>query len=303
MYNEALKAKYIEQKKNISTFNEKQIIGIFNRCEPYEKIAGKDLCNFSTTQIENMFRTMGFVSADSLCVFSSILSTYSSWCLGNGLIEDSQNHYTEMNNRRLYEMINLTQFDLKIVERNEVVNWCSKLNYSMGKVVLLGLFEGICGINFENLLGLTIDDLDMDNNRVRIEGDWIGISRELANFMEQSYEEDFYYSYDSERKVNFIKSNLIIKERSNTSSTSSEFRKGRRVYFELKRIFKQLGVEKWMTAKALVVSGQIHFIKEESAKRGIAPKEYISKYKKEIEGRYHRRFDSSRFLYSYERYL
>lgn len=303
MYNKALKEEFMEQKKAVATFNELYLIGVFNRCEPYEKELNKDIRDFSSGQIENMFRTMGFVSTDSIRVFCSTLSTYTSWCLGRGLVGDSQNYYAEFDGHRLGEMVNQTQVDMRIVSRDEVMSWCAKLDYYTGKVILLGLFEGICGQNFAWLLNMRIGDLEYYNNRININGKWFYISKELTNYMVAANEEEWYIAQPSERRVYFEKSDLIVKERLNVKSGVSDFRKGRRIYFETKRIFSFLGVERWMTTNALVVSGQIHYIKEESAKRQISPEEYIQQYQGEIEARFNRRFDKWRFILNYGRYL
>ena len=94
MYNKEIKQRWIDLKNEntISCLN--YYANKMNNTEEYEKLFNKDLCNFTVSEILDMYRAMDFYSANTIYITNKIYADYTDWCINEGLVADSQNHYS-----------------------------------------------------------------------------------------------------------------------------------------------------------------------------------------------------------------
>ena len=97
MYNEERKRQYIEMKESNVTLPFRALERLFNQTEPFEEKNGKDVCEWTTTEILDFYKYLDQYSLSSLVVINSNLCLYTNWCLIEMLIPDCQNHYLEIN--------------------------------------------------------------------------------------------------------------------------------------------------------------------------------------------------------------
>lgn len=292
MYNEERKIRFIEEKTSEASISKSSLSCAFKDSEPFETELGKDVCDFTASEIENMFRTFNSSSIARLNVLKSYYTTYTDWCMGQALVRDFQNHFLEIRANDLERMLNRALMEKRCIGREDVINWCAQLENPLSKVIFLGLFEGLKGELYCELAELKGGDIDFANRTVYVanRGKRIKISKELANYMEDALEEDFYYPMTPSKYDRFAleKSDLVIKNRANTygSADREKINRARKIHNDVKRCFKYLGIEKWMTANAIYIAGVINFAKTEAEKKGMKPKEYCTSCCSEFKEKY-----------------
>lgn len=304
MYNDELKNTYITEKTKTATVDKFYLPNLFKRCEPFETELNKDVCNFTTKEIENMYKTLDYKGFETIVVTNSALSLYTNWCLSQGVSKDSQNHFLEFDRPRLSMLINKAYKNARVVSRETISDWCRQLPNPSDAFVLMGLFEGISGKDYTEFTHLMIDDVDIERSTILLPGrkEPVVFSKELCRYAIESANEKWYYSISEEmkRKVEFKESRNVIKEYCNSDSSQSDYQKGRRIYSKLIRILNFLGVKNQINASAIVNSGIVDLIKRESKRMKISPTEYINNYLSEISYRYPKKmFTRSVMIYKF----
>lgn len=306
MFNEDIKKRYIAEKENSTTVDKHYLPNLFKKCEPFEQKLDKDVCNFTTREIENMMKTINFSSFESIGVANSSLSQYTMWCMKQGLVFDSQNHYLELNRPRLAELVNKTVQNMRIVTREKVLDWCFEMPNPSDQFIMLGLFEGIKGQDFCEFTMMRNEDVHLESRTITLpnRGD-MKFSYELCSFGVQSAEATEYFSVSGkmERIVPVAESGYIIKNYPNVVEGVSQFQKGRRIYNRLTRAFSFLGINGWMSASALMDSGIVHMVRSRSEELGISCDEYMSTRIDELSKRYDKRILKSTLMNKYGDYL
>lgn len=306
MYNEEVKKRYIVEKENSTTVDKHYLPNLFKKCEPFEEKLNKDACNFTTREIENMMKTINFSSFESIGVANSSFSQYTMWCMKQGMVLDSQNHYLELNRPRLAELVNKTVQNMRIVSREKVLDWCFEMPNASDQFIMLGLFEGIKGQDFCEFTMMKNDDVHLEKSTITVpnRGE-MDFSCELCTFGMQSAEATEYFSVTGkmERIVPVAESDYIIKNYPNVFDNVSQFQKGRRIYNRLARAFSFLGIGDWMSASALVDSGVVHMVRNRSKELGISCDEYMSTKINEVSKRYDKRILKSTLINKYGDYL
>lgn len=287
MYNEELKQRYIKEKMATTTINKFLLPNLFEKSRPFEERLNKDLCNFTTREAENMLRTNDYASLDSIVVATSSYKLYVDWCITQGLVTDSQNHFNEFTWNRLATMINKEKVKLKVVTRDQLISWCEQLPNPRNQFVLLAIFEGIGGKDYREVWNIHRSDIDVDNCTIRlIDKGEVTFSKKLCYYALNSADEEYYYSMSAKmtKKVKFKESDLVIKEYPNTFR-DDEFLKGRNIYSTAMRSFAYLDID-YLRPNDLRTSGIIHMINSEKERLGLTTDEYLQTHLTDVMSRY-----------------
>lgn len=121
--------------------------------------------------------------------------------------------------------------------------------------------------------------------------------------MTNKSEETEYQSLTSERPAIIIPSNKIIKDFANTKETADQFRKGRRIYGRIKRIFSYIGIDRYMKPMSIADSGMIYYINEMAAKDGVNARQWMKDHVDDIYRQFNRSIDHNRFYSQYKDFL
>lgn len=307
MYNEEIKKRYIEDKTAIATVDKFFLPNLFKKSESFEDELGKDLCNFTTSEIENMYKTLDYKSFDSIVVNNSMYSMYVNWCLNQGMIVDSQNHFLEFDKRRLASLVNKMMQNIQIVTRETVLKWCLEFPNPSDCFLVLGAFEGVKGKNYCDFVNLKMQDINLKDNTIKLysRDKPLIFSKQLCNYGIESAMESEYRSVSGEMKhnVEFIPSDKVIKDYPNCIDNTTEYQMGKRIYNKITRALNYVGVGDYMTVSSLVNSGIIYTIKSKSKRLNISCEEYLSTHLNEISCQYGKRLVKSNLLIKYEEYL
>lgn len=300
MYNEYDKMCYIEAKQREVTINVFQLPNLFRRSEPFENELGKDVSKFTKEEVVAMLTQIGYKSLNAIKVETSYWHDYTRW---SGT-PDTQNGFILS-----LDELNSMLPKKRIVTRTEVLDWCGKVLNPSDCVILLGIFEGIKGEDYCELVSLKRSDIDVGQSTVKLYGrsEPLKVSTTLIDYMLESADTNIYYPYGDvvEKKYMIIASSLVIKESSNTKEDASVFRKGRRIYTKARIVFDYLGVGDWMKPNILTTSGIIDTILTGSNKNGMKCQDYLltRECRAEIKYRYKKDIQPRQFILEYGTYL
>lgn len=305
MFNEESKRNFKNYKIERASYDPFYIDNVFNKTEPFETELNKDACNFSSIEIENMYKTMNFTSANTLMMFNSLLLSYTGYCFMNGLVIDSQNHYEEFDSERLSNLVNKFILNSKIVSKKKICEWCNELPNPSDRFLLLGLFEGISGNDYIEFAELKREDIDAENCEINLpERGKAKFSKQLCDYAIDSADETVYTALTPKGKEsNLIKSEYVLKNFPNVQEGVSRFRKGRRIYGRIRRIFVYLGVDSYLKPSDILDSGVIDYINNKGRESGVGAKEYLFKNFQDVQKNFNRHIQASRFYGEYKDFL
>lgn len=276
MYNQELKERYRTEKESYTTVSAYYFSSLFKKTEPFEEQLNKDISNFTTREIINMYKTLAIMSLDTIVTMNSNLSMYTQWCIQENLVNDYQNHFLEIDRDMMATFVNKLAMDKKVVSRQQVLDWCQQLPNPSDSFCLLGLFEGIRGGGYLELALAKMEDFN-DNVFTAYNGRKIKVSSALIEYAEQSNETLDYQSITNTmtREVTLIENGRIIKDYPNVQRSESLVVLRRRTQSRLARIFDYMGILDYMNGNDIRMSGVVDMVNTRSRELEISGKDYI----------------------------
>lgn len=305
MYNQEFKKRYEEEKRTYTTISKYGLTSVFNKTASFEEELCKDVSNFTTYEIINMYKTLDFKTLDYLAITNSSLVGYTQWCIEQGLVKDFQNHYLEIDRQTMQSVLNIVATKNKIVTREQVLMWCGQLPNPSDAFCLLGVFEGVKGSGYLELTYAKVGDFK-DNEFTSYEGRIIKVSDELIQYAKESDVTLEYHSISNtmSKKATLVDNGRVLKGYPTFRGEETPAILRRRIQSRLARIFEYLHINDWMTGYDIRVSGIIHMIKKRSKELDLSYEQYIrGQGIKEIKEQYDYRLVPSTFLMKYEEYL
>ena len=299
MYNSEIKKRYISEKESGIRINPYIMPALFEKTAAYEEAAGKDVCNFSASQAAEMLNAFGSHSINSVNVNVSMLKQYTDWCIQQGIAARPQNPYkgisADLAFRREY-------YEKRVWSREQVLACCRDLPDFCDRFILLGLFEGIKGKNYCEFTMMKRADIDSARRTIGLYGRGPCIfSEELCRLGIKSADEYYYHTLSGDRSIPFPPDDdHVIKAQRNAMERADLFRKGRRVYTALNRIFRFIGADPDMNAQTVAESGMIDMIKRRSRENGMSAQAYLySSSFSEVEKQYDTHIVKAHFIKKY----
>ena len=296
MFNEDLKNRYIEEKTERVTIDKFYLPNVFRKTEVFEQLLNKDLCNFTVSEIYEMIKVCGFTGYNTLANFISACSMYTNWCLNQGFVYDSQNHFLEIRPDQYSRLIDRIATDMRIATRGQIEKWIMELPNPSDKFVFLGVFEGIKGTAYCEYIDLLGEDINCDKCEIflRATNRTLKCSTMLCEIGIESANTFSYYPLTGkmEREGKFIDSDKVIKDVNNIRTTPNP---GRRIYFKLLRSIKYLGIESFFDPNALQDSGMMDMVISRSKELNISERQYVYEHIDEINNRYNKKYAAYEF--------
>lgn len=302
MYNEAIKLRYKQERETSVVVPQYALKLDFKKTSAFEEQLDKDAYDFTVYEILNMYKTWNIKSIDTLYVINNRLSQYTQWALEQNLVADSQNHYLEINRDMLTGCINMIAQQKRIVSREQMIAWCSKLPNACDKFIFLGLYEGLNGSNYEDFWNASIDDIDKENKTIRVKRGVIPISIDLIEYAEEANNtlELYPMTGDMGRATKLVENGKIIKLKINCKY-DDPIHNGKNIYIAIVRVCKFLDIDRWYNTRQANESGIINFIKQGMEQYDLSFHDYLwSEHLKEVEFQYNRRIVRSSFYTKYK---
>jgi hypothetical protein len=310
------KERYIEVKimENVTYPRETRsfLSAIFDSVEKYEQEYGKDVCNWTTNRVLEYYKLLNYSSIEALFNLNSQLKIYTQWCFNEGLVQDGINHFAEIFLTDLSACVNKAKRDKLVLTRNEIMDMVSQLTNPRDQFIILALYEfGGNDNNFYDLAALKIQHLDEKNNLLNLpSGRAVKISDELKQICIDAAATLQYYTIQAEGSKReplreLFESDYVIKDLFNTEFPDDMKRKGRRIFFCLRRCFNSLGYEtKELTANKIAESGQLNMIVQMAKAKNMDPKSFL--YTEDVsivKKQYNKRFVPKQYILKYGDYL
>jgi len=284
MFNEERKRRYIDLKESNVTLPYRSLERLFNSTELFEEKWGKDVCEWTTTEIMEYYKYLDVYSLSSIVVCNSNLNLYTNWCLTETLVPDAQNHYLEIRPDMLKACINQEYLTRMIVTRDELINSIDQLPNYTDRFMFLAFFEGICGPEYCEMVSATKDDID--GNVIHLcTGRNIEISDKLKEIAHYAATEEWYQTYGLSGRVlkysELDPPNLIFKtvaRREIKRTNGAMMQAAGRRFDKAKEL---MGMPQRTTTKSIIVSGKIHFIKQLMEEENLTVEEVI-RVKKDV---------------------
>ena len=305
LYNEEFKKKYLEEEKSRNVALSMYMQHRFRQSASYEESLGKDIYDFTIREITDYYKMLCSTSLETLMVLNSQFSIYTRYAISNNITATKENHFDEIDNEILNTCINKNLLKARIYTRDQLYDLTKNMPNPSEKYIVYALFEGITGKKLlSDLVNLTRENFK--GNKVYLpSGKVLSVSNELISLMNESVDEYTYYGYTQDggyREFKFKEGDdKVIKEMYNAvkSSPTTDYR---RVQNRLVVVSKANGLPN-LTARTLLVSGEIDMIKHYMKNEHLTAEQAIRKYKTEIEYRYGAISAVKRFVLKYEDFL
>lgn len=301
MYNEYQKRRYITQKISETNVTDFVLTNNFDKAAPFEEKFEKDLCDFTTDEIREMYKLSNLNSLNVLTNRNSIYKLYTAWAQTQGLVVDNQNHYNEFDINILNSLLNVNALKQNIVSKETVKTWCSNFLNARDEFVLWCIFDFGKGDYFSDIVNAKISDIDFENKIMHLSsGRNVKVSDELIAAAMESVEAVKLFA-PTGRNILLYDDGTIMKKYGKSKNTTDTFYLGRAAYASLKRSLGYIGVQ--ISAVNIMYSGIIHMIHAESEKISITGEEYLQKYRDQIEKQYDIVVKTSIMLKKYGDYI
>lgn len=280
-YNKDTKAWYLrDSEESFAQSTKKSFDSLFRKTAPFEAELSKDICNFSTEEIYDMLKRFNSSSTNSLEKYCRLLSLYVQWCNQQGMVTDSQNHFLEIKTEQLRNCTNAIKRQKKYIDRNTILGWCEQVQ-PMDNMVLLCLFEGILGSEFEEVRNLRMRDFKDDGYVDLSNGKRKRYSPELKECARKSMLTGYYVrknwkKVDKEYPVYSSYDDGCYKITEGSEWDANDFMIKKRLYVQVSSILNDLEVP-YMNMSDIQLSGLAYSLKERARELGVKTvKEMIS---------------------------
>lgn len=247
----------------------------FNRAAILEDLFGKDLCEFSQNEINDMYAYLSYKTETKYGQVNREYKIYTAWCMEKG--------FCSVNNYELYTMKDFSQFinremqSERFVTREQLLNAIKSLQNPRDQFIMLAVFEFGKSPEYKNIIEFRLSDINEKAGTVRLpSGHTVNISSELINIAYQSSEENTYYKATSEGTLELktIGEGDVFKvAKYGKDINGSQMVK--RVAKIIKRNAQFSGLNEDVSGTTLMESGIFEFIRKRCADINMSYREYI----------------------------
>ena len=249
------------------------------------------------------YKLLDSKSLEYISVINYNIIKYAQWALQESLIVDGMNHFVEITDDEIFECVNKYGLNSSIITKEELDNILFHISSSRDKFVLLALFEGIKGINLDDIVNMKLDDINRSDNTVNLEsGKKKKISNQLIQYAIESADEKCYDSisgrtYKYEERPGYP---VKVVRRNGTKSAGDVITKVIRGEFDV------IGVPRYVTFNSIYTSGLIHQINQFADQDNVSAAEVLNNpvYLDYLKNQYgHNKSINKRFLLKYKEFL
>ena len=254
MYNESRKLKYLDSITDSSTF--KTCKKVFEASELFEVALAKDLCETDPQERLDLYKYLQYGKLNSVVIVNSIINRYSYWCMENGHTSKRQipNIDSDILATCLKEKPDLISYD-------ELQTYESMLPNSCDRVLLEALYLGIKGKDYNELMNMSISDIDAFKMQIRlITGRTVTIT---DRFLKEAKSSSCSYEYETrDGRIQKMVGDNIIKFASYSNGEARQSSYSTFVSNKIKKIKAYNGMRDDLSPSLLFDSGFVNAVKE-----------------------------------------
>ncbi|WP_029518000.1 hypothetical protein [Paenibacillus polymyxa] len=157
LYNKDIKERFLSELR--STTKKNYELKLKRACK-IEKRLGKDLYDFSLAEIEEVIYYLSPTKLNSAINYGSILRSYIDWACSHGLRKDKLNPLASIGGSKYFEKFVPQQ---TLISEDALKLALSQIASDRDVAIIQGVFEGIIGRKYSELINLKITDIDKEN--------------------------------------------------------------------------------------------------------------------------------------------
>jgi len=248
---------------------------LFDKTAEIETLYNKDCCNFSVNECLELFKFMSIRNLDSLINTKIDLMSYTTWAITETLVDDGINHYDEISIEILTSCVDKNAFDKSILSRDELIQFVSKLQNPREAFVIMCFFEGISGVEYEEIIKLKMSDIK-DHICNTCTGRKITVSDDFIKYAKLSNAANEYYlNHGGAECAECLEpSEYIYKNITNRTKNTSITGTYRRMRTTMLRLFKERGYTS-VTSNSIINSGAIELVNKLAKQHNISSKDVL----------------------------
>ena len=227
--------------------------------------------NLNESRIEIQFPERVIDGRELVGLLSEALDTGTSvsFDLLEDVLKQARKHNVE------YRELDFSEIDKNTVfSRRDILAICDALPNARDQVVLLALFEGIVGNNFQEILDLKMEHIKGRRVFIPSRGEYIYISEELLDLIKKAASETKYYPITKRGMRDPIDlesvDDHIIK-----LQTTEKMSPSRGMYILLQKIATYLNFKGPISSSQIRYSGEAAMVAQEAKRLGLTPKNFI----------------------------
>lgn len=306
MFNVKVKQDYINYNPNNNHQFHKVMTNYFDRAEETEKRLKKDLAQFTSAEILDMYKSFVTPSLNMLIIINNQFLNYTNWYKKEISIGDNQNHYIEIRDDMLMNCVSFTSQQSAILTRETLLEMIKEFKNPYESFLYLALFEGLGGEKMSDFYELSMKDFDGKKYTVNLPGRTFTISKELYHYAEDASDEYVIYNIMGEptSRGRLLESDgRIIKCSASSGFETEKSERALIVYRMLRKIKRYDFVPESLNSTNLIESGRIDLINKIMREKKIDnPESVIRNHKDEVEKRYGHIPSIPKWLLKYENF-
>lgn len=304
MFNEELKREFIKFRIGNTNIAESFLIFVFNKVGKYEKGVNKDVYSFDYETIGDMFKSFKTPNITTLQTINSQLIAYTDFCIKKGLTE--KNYYTYVNANYMKDCLDNNKIMEQFVTREQLILWCDKLPNPRDRFILLALYEGIKGKDYDELIELKESDVSetefiLSSGRKIVPSEllWrtcqLTIDKKTLEIMGDNHRNLYFFDQNDKHILKALLGNKPTNRKS----------QGRWIHRNIKRALEYAGAPKSINANQILECGIINYINEIAKDYGVTGAEmiYHPDLDKMIEDKFGKKLSKQIISLKYESYL
>lgn len=282
MYNDEIKKAFIETRKDY----EQAYDVLFNQTAPYETYYGKDVCDFTFSELIYMYKMWNLRSDSTLWLKNSYLKYYEVWANENGYKNSLESPFNIVTTDILQQCINQSLRKIGVISRDELLKWIDQSANPREQFMTLALFEFGKGRSYEDIFFARMEDINAAKHQMKLHsGRIVEISDELIKLANKSSRTDEYFLNEKD-SAPLIDDGTIIKRFRNSSG---ELRKGLVVYNGIRKLLKDTELGNYVSTLNIESSGMIWFIKEKAKQANMKPADYLMANRDLVGNQFHKK--------------
>ena len=256
MYNEKRKQEYLS---NVTEGSIDYTHRIFEMIAVEEEFRGKDICEFTETEIFDMYKGFNTPSYQLIVLRHGVLNRYTAWCESENLIPTNMNCFKGIQIPKLYGCINYQAMKNTYVSYDQLNEYCDVCE-SLGKPEDAYLLQAIWeGLDTTEILRLKIQEVFDDH--IIIEGKDYPVKSQFRKYALHADAQDSYtadFSTGMPRSYKYLPSEYILKP---TQMQPEPYKKPTAfIRRRLEKIRRRVVLES--TFNSIQKSGLFHYIRE-----------------------------------------
>lgn len=272
LYNKELKQRFLSQYRSSTADSYESVL---SQCYDTEKFLNKDVCQFTHDEYASLLYNFEAKSLSSLTSKNSTIKRYIEFCIKEGYVPSRLNVAENFDRATLRQFIRKDALKYKFISSKELDDVIEKCINAQDAVIFQLLREGVKGEGSEELINLTINDVDEENNILTLRSDnnvrEHKVSDKTIELIKEAYKQKYYYPKNGETQNEKIKQ-YYLPDSPYIIKMTGKKRKGRASRQIVQRRVKFIA-EWWgnpfLTPSNVWTSGQIEYAKQIKTKKGV----------------------------------